>query len=210
MVTGDASRTVVVGSGPSVLLSEMGERIDAHGEIVRFKGFEDGGADVAPHVGTRVTHLCFNTNRDTLKDLVAKMDAGEFDGMRGYYMTYTSQQALRRGMRMVRPRIGRPEVCNYSRVWRRVRRYAYDRRLDFNTRKTLTSGMIVIAHLCLVGGRRGVRVHGFDALSEDGVTEEHYYDRGERINIGRLHDLEGEGRLLSRMRGEGIIETLAQ
>jgi len=204
-------KTLIVASGNSVLNSKNGEKIDSFDHVIRFKGFEKGFFEKTDYVGSKVNSVSFNTNIHTLRDMKTKLNKGYFSDNFGsvyFLMTWTYKSSLRRGLQMLRGKMGdRFETVNYNRVKKHVYRCNEKNNLGMHKSNDFSSGLIVLSHCIMSEKYQDVHVTGFDCLTEEGNTGLHYYDESKSENtLDRIHDLENEATVIRHWIDEGTIK----
>jgi len=205
-------KTIIVGSGMSVLDNENGSEIDEFDTVIRFKGFENNYQDFVDYAGSTMDVLVFNTNINTIRDMQEKCKNGFWKSCFGdtsdYFMTYTSKRSLRRGMRIMKG-IVPYKVLTYPPIRKKVSRYVHQNDFGFKRiRRGLTSGVIVLMHVLMNKREFGeIYLHGFDSLVHDRNTLQHYYDPNPLKKHFGCHDTSKEGRVLHDLVDKGTIKV---
>jgi hypothetical protein len=206
-------KTLIVASGDTLLDNKNGDVIDTFDHVIRFKGFEKGIFENEDRVGSKVDYISFNTNIHTLRDMKKKTDqnyfSNEFGSVR-FLMTWTYKSSLRRGLRMLKGKMGDQfETVNYNRVKKHVYRCNRKNSLGMHKQNDFSSGLIIVSHCIMDDRYQNVYVTGFDSLTETGDTGLHYYDDSASDNtLDRIHDLENEAKVIQHWIDEGIINHL--
>lgn len=182
-------RVIVVGNGPSLLAAELGEKIDAFDEVIRFNRYQIEGFEA--HTGTRTT-------------LWSTFGHG--------YLPGTSQRPTR--MIYVYGERGDPAYAAEE-LYRIPRSYyqAQQAKVQALSGKTtshplgMSSGCVVLQYLLEVVGLPQVTMVGMDHFRKDFSSQHHYYNPK---SYGRPPELDGdaEALLLQHWQEQGRLEIL--
>lgn len=200
-------KTIIVGSGRSVLDNKNGGKIDTFDTVIRFKGFEDNYHKFYEEAGSKTDIIAFNTNINTIRDLQEKLNNGYLDAnfdLDTLFMTYTSKVSFRRGLRILKN--WSFEVLTYPPIRKKVSRYVYTKDLS-PLRRSLTSGLIVLMHVLMNKQKYGeIYVHGFDSVVRSKNLKGHYYESGNPSFSS--HNIDKESNVIQSLIRENKVNLL--
>lgn len=182
---------VLVGNGPSLIASGLGQVIDGHDEVVRFNTFHIKGFE--NHVGSKTT-LWATFGRGTLP----------FDeDIRPKRMILTHWNAL--------PCYTPDEIHRIDhKFFTEVRELAKSKtkRVDDAREKLIpTSGLLVAFWLLNVVGLKRLKLAGFDHFSKKHSSYHHYW-MPKAFGKPPEHDGDAEAELMKEMMDAGRVEYL--
>lgn len=143
---------VLVGSGPSLLGSNLGAVIDAFDNVVRFNEYQTQGYE--QDVGSKVTHWVRN-------DLVPS------DARTGQKETFLAVPSFKRWTRLKNP-LAHCERRIPWRIQKSIRKVTGSWKKDWPS-----SGLLALAYF--LGHYPHIHVAGFDAMTPDEFRNYHYY-----------------------------------
>mmetsp|Transcript_40480 Transcript_40480/g.96212 ORF Transcript_40480/g.96212 Transcript_40480/m.96212 type:complete len:427 (+) Transcript_40480:43-1323(+) len=189
----EAAKTILVGSGTSVLATRSGSAIDRFPVIFRYNRFQISGYE--DYVGTRTTHWVVNNidirNRKKLTPL--KM-VGRISRVIVYVPSPRSRKKVQASIKSMKGIKKKLEIRMFSdrdtKLWKG--------KVNF-TGSYFSTGLVTIFQNLR---RPPVVIHGFDFGK--GSHEHYFQTKGEDT----CHDITGEGFLLQQMERDGLVVRL--
>lgn len=174
-MTRSPNEIVLVGNGPSVLNTALGQQIDEFTNIVRFNGFVLNGFE--KHIGCRTTIWSRWYRLETMQ---------EMDKLDSIWLNMPAHERTTQNLSMAMTLLGchakKAKIIPTEKLAKELQLTLFG---AVNTKKWPSSGLLAIAHAVYLG--LDVSIIGFDSWATEPF---HYYGQHDRTNSHHVADIE--------------------